>query len=63
MNFGERMRLLRTTKGLTQDEIAKRVGIKQPCVAQYERGSKQPTIPTAKAIAEALGVSIEELIK
>ena len=61
MDFGENLRRIRQEKGLTQLQLAKMVGVTQPNIAQYERGSKQPTIPTASAIAKALGCALSDL--
>ena len=62
MNFGENLRRIRLEKGMTQVELANAVEVKQPIIAMYERGSKQPTIATAQAIARALGCELMELV-
>lgn len=62
MSFGEKIKQERLRRGLTQEQLAEKVGIKQPVIAQYERGSKHPTIPTARTIAEALDCELVELV-
>ncbi len=53
---------IRKEKGLTQAELAHRVGIGMNSLARYERGEIQPSIEMASLIAEKLGVTINELI-
>lgn len=62
MSFAENVKRLREEKRITQKELAERVGITQPTVAQYEMGIKVPTIVIGARIAEQLGVTCEELI-
>lgn len=57
----ELMRERRTDKGLSQAELAEAVGLDKRQIRRYEAGEAQPTLPVAKAIARALGVSLDEL--
>lgn len=63
MPFGENLKKLREEKGLTQGQLAKEIGVKQPMVAQYERYMKVPSIITGVEIAKALGTTCEELVR
>lgn len=45
---------LRIMCGLTQAELAERVGTKQPSIARLESGSVTPTLPLLRRVAEAL---------
>lgn len=53
----------RVRKGLTQAELAKRVGVTQQAVANWELGVRNPTIQKALKVADALGVPLEKIIK
>lgn len=53
---------LREAKGLTQQELAHAAGMKQPRIAEIERGSANPTLLTLARIAHALGVGADRLI-
>jgi transcriptional regulator with XRE-family HTH domain len=44
------------TAGLTQKELADRVGIRQPTISGYERGVGLPTSPMLTRLADALGL-------
>jgi len=48
----------RIDHGLTQSELARRIGIRQPAVARLEAGEHMPTIKTLLRIAEALDIEI-----
>lgn len=51
--FSERVRLRRLELGLTQGEVAKRAGVKQPTIALFESGRNKSTNAVV-ALAEAL---------
>ena len=61
MSVGENISRMRTQQGLSQAELADKVGISQSMVAQIERGSKVPTVILAYDIAKALGGSITDI--
>lgn len=52
----------REYKGLTQKELAKKAGIKQPALARMEKPGANPRTSSLSKLAVALGVSIEQLI-
>lgn len=55
--FGTRLRTIREAKGLTQEQLAERVGMAYQAIARIERGdSDNPTWSTVQKLAEALGV-------
>jgi transcriptional regulator with XRE-family HTH domain len=58
-NFSGRLRELRTAAGLTQGQLAERVGLHRVALARLEAGSI-PAWDTVLAICTALGVSCEE---
>lgn len=61
--LGEMIVRLRTARGWTQEELAARSGLKQPTVADIERGrSKLPGPEIRRGIADALGVRHLDLL-
>lgn len=58
MSFGEKLRALRLSAGLTQAQLAERSGLHQMGISKLEQGAREPTLATAQAIATALGVSL-----
>ena len=47
---------------MSQDELAKQIGVHAPVIARYERNEIKPAIDTAKAIADSLGVTVDFLL-
>ncbi|QEL21910.1 helix-turn-helix transcriptional regulator [Bosea sp. F3-2] len=60
--LGKNMRKLRMAAGLSQDEIAVRMGVEQTYVSGLERGVRNPTLTTVERAAIALNVKITELL-
>ena len=56
-----RIRELRHLRGLSQTELANKIGCQKPHVSDLERGVKSPGIATIAKLAEALEVEPEEL--
>ena len=48
----------RITAGLTQKELAERIGTQQSNVSRIENGNSNPSIATLKRIAEATGTKL-----
>lgn len=48
----------RLKAGLTQRQLADRLGVTQPVVAAYESGRRQPTVPTLMRIVSAAGFDL-----
>lgn len=53
--LGERVRHLREERGLSQRELAEKIGSTQPAIARLEAGGVAPSIQTLERIAAALG--------
>jgi transcriptional regulator with XRE-family HTH domain len=49
----------RLAAGLTQEQLAERVGTKQPAIARLENGTGSPSLATLTQLAAALDVSFE----
>ena len=54
--------LLRRERGLTQEELARRLYITRQAVSRWERGLSLPSVPLLVPLAGALGLSISELM-
>ena len=62
MEFSERLKDLRKQAGLTQVDVAEKLGISQPAYASWERGVKKPTQEKLVKIAQILNVSVDYLV-
>ena len=56
------VRVWREHRGLTQDALAKAVGVSRGFIGQIETGRAEPSLKTAAAIARVLGVDIDDLV-
>ena len=54
MTIGERIRMARLEKGLTQRELGEKSGIAEPTIRKYELGKLNPKLETLKRLALAL---------
>ncbi len=62
MLFGEQLLSIRKKKKVSQDELAKQIGVHAPVIGRYERNEVKPSIDVATNIANALGVSLDFLV-
>lgn len=56
------LREWRLAKGLTQPDLARRVGTVKSEISRLEKGSRRMTIEWMSSFAQALGVSVEDLM-
>jgi len=49
----------RATHHLTQEELAAKLGIKQPAIARLEAGDHQPSVMTLRRLADRLGMEFQ----
>ena len=61
MDFGEKIKHLRNSMGMSQGELAKRSGLAQSSISYIESGMKKPNIDTITALANALEAHIATL--
>lgn len=62
-SLGERIRLARTSIGLSQEALAERAGLHRTYVSSVERGERNPTLATLLKLGEALGVDLGDLLR
>ena len=62
MEFSERLKNLRKEVGLTQVDVAGKLGISQQAYASWERGVKKPTQENLVKIAQIMNVSVDYLV-
>ncbi|WP_425409960.1 helix-turn-helix domain-containing protein [Hyphococcus sp.] len=60
-SIGDRIRQARKAKGLSQSDLALRVGVSQPAIANWESGIHDPRRLTLAKLADALGAPLDWL--
>jgi transcriptional regulator with XRE-family HTH domain len=59
--FGNKVRELRDAKGLTQEQLADRIGRSVDTVSNIERGLNATRLETAHQLADVLGIRLRDL--
>jgi DNA-binding XRE family transcriptional regulator len=57
------LKALRLRAGLSQVQLAERVGLKQPNISEIESGKRTPSLDTLQRLAQALEVSVDDILK
>ena len=60
--FSTRLRLLRDSRGLTQQQLADMLSISKSSVNMYERGEREPGFETMESIADLFNVDMNYLL-
>ena len=61
MTFAQKLKALRTDRGLSQSELARLTDLSQAMIAQYELGIKYPHKNTLKELARKLHCTPDDL--
>lgn len=59
--FGNILKSLRIREGLTQDELAKKLGTSRSAISMYERGEREPELEVFEVIADYFNVDMNYL--
>lgn len=60
--LSERLAKARKSRGMTQVQLAKHIGVKQETISAYERGKERPGIVTIVKLSDVLCVSTDYLL-
>lgn len=61
-SFGQRLAQIRKAKGLTQEDLGGRIGVSQRIMHHYENKAEYPPAQKIIELAQALGMSVDELL-
>jgi transcriptional regulator with XRE-family HTH domain len=61
--FASNMKYLRKKKGLTQSDLANKMGINRPKIGSYEEGRAEPKLTTIQRISHFYKVNIDDLLE
>lgn len=59
LSIGKKIKHLRKSKGMTQEDLELKVNISRSTISNYETGRRTPHLQDLYKIADAFGVSIE----
>ena len=60
--LGRRIHDWRDLLSVTQEELSYMTGLSTPYISMVERGKKKPSLKSISAIADALGITVDELM-
>ena len=63
MSLGEKLNTLRRRAGLSQEQLADRLGVTRQSVSKWESGQAAPELGKLVALSELFGVSVDYLVK
>lgn len=59
--LGMKIRIERIKRNLSQEELAEMANLSRPTIGAIERGENSPSVDTVQAIADAFGLTIQEM--
>ena len=62
VDFGERLKTLRQSKGLTQQQLSDKLGLTKSVISAYETNMRLPSYDVLKHIAAIFGVTTDYLL-
>ena len=63
MRFEEKLTTLRKKNGMSQEDLAERLGVTRQAVSRWELGTTQPDAPNFLKLSDLFGVSIDWLLR
>lgn len=61
-NFNDNLKEARLKSGLSQKDVAERIGVAKSTYSLYESGNREPNVNTIKRISDCLNVSADVLL-
>ncbi|GAA4349987.1 hypothetical protein GCM10023185_07190 [Hymenobacter saemangeumensis] len=58
-----KIKLLRKQAGLTQQDLAKKIGVSRAAISQFETGESKPSVETLVKLSSEFDVDVEDLLK
>lgn len=62
LSMNETIRARRRALGMTQEQLADRLGVSAPAVSKWEQGASYPDVTLLSALARALGIDLNTLM-
>lgn len=60
--FNENLKVARENKGMSQKDVAEKIGVAKSTYSLYESGNREPNVQTIKKIADILSTSADKLL-
>lgn len=63
MNFSEKLKQIRKNEGLSQDQLAEKIGVSRQAITKWETGRGLPDVENMVIIAEIFKTTLDELLR
>lgn len=63
MNFSEKLKEIRKDKGLSQEQLAEKIGVSRQAITKWETGKGLPDVENMVIIAEIFKTTLDELLR
>ena len=61
MEIGNKIQELRKKKGISQEELAEKIGVARQTISKWELGETSPDLKQAKELSKIFKISLDEL--
>lgn len=61
--IGDKLKTLRKSKDITQEELAEKIGVSPSSIVNWERNKFEPTIFNCIVMADFFGITLDELCR
>ena len=61
--LSERIYQFRRNSGLSQEQLAEKIGVSRQAISKWESGISTPELEKLLALSECFGITIDELVK
>lgn len=62
MSFKDKLKELRKQRSITQEDLAKQIGMSKSAIGMYESGQREPNFETLEIFADYFNVTMDELL-
>ena len=62
-NFGSNIKRERMKNGMSQEQLGEKSGVSKNAICNYERNKRIPMVDVAFKLADALGTTVDELLR
>lgn len=63
MNFSEKLKEIRKNEGLSQEQLAEKIGVSRQAITKWETGKGLPDVENMVMIAEIFKTTLDELLR
>lgn len=63
MNFSEKLKEIRKSEGLSQEQLAEKIGVSRQAITKWETGKGLPDVENMVIIAEIFKTTLDELLR